>query len=81
MSAEFSASTQNDVLRSCLDDGTLRASYTTQTESADYNDVELFWWSWKMPYGGAFRNAWSLKHFLYLMGVTDRPDVSSVKCG
>ena len=34
-----------------------------------------------MPYGGAFRNAWSFKQFLYLMGVWDRPDERLYDCG
>jgi hypothetical protein len=33
-----------------------------------------------MPYGGAFRPAWSLKRLLYLLGVTPRPDESNYGC-
>lgn len=34
-----------------------------------------------MPYGGAFRNAWSFKQLMYLMGVWDEPDERLYDCG
>ena len=34
-----------------------------------------------MPYGGAFRSAWSFKELMYLLGVTDRPDEENMACG
>uniref|UniRef100_A0A7S4HVV1 Glycoside hydrolase family 5 domain-containing protein n=1 Tax=Odontella aurita TaxID=265563 RepID=A0A7S4HVV1_9STRA len=82
-SAEFSASTHHSVLHSCVDVTTLRSTYLAQVEAANDADVELYWWSWKMPHGGAFRRAWSFKHFLYLMGVEgfDHPDESEITCG
>ena len=80
-SAEFSASTHHRVNRACNDIGTLRASYEAQIDAAEDANVELFWWSYKMPYGGAFRPAWSFKHFLYLMGVIKQPDQSNYICG
>mmetsp|Transcript_7727 Transcript_7727/g.10546 ORF Transcript_7727/g.10546 Transcript_7727/m.10546 type:complete len:641 (-) Transcript_7727:205-2127(-) len=79
-SAEFSASTHHSVLRACNDVGTLRQTYKLQTESARDADVELFWWSYKMPYGGAFRNAWSFKHLMFLLGVLHHPDESNYAC-
>ncbi|KAL3932317.1 MAG: hypothetical protein SGBAC_010905 [Bacillariaceae sp.] len=83
VSGEFSASTHHSVRHSCLDETTLHASYTQQVEKADAAGVELYWWGWKMPYGGAFRRAWSFKHFLYLMGVDgfDKPDETDLPCG
>lgn len=82
-SGEFSASTHHSVLRSCLDITTLRTSYQKQLEAANDADIDLFWWSWKMPFGGAFRRAWSFKHFLYLLGVDgfSSADVSELPCG
>ena len=53
----------------------------SQVEAANEADVELFWWSYKMPYGGAFRRAWSLKHLLYLLGALPKPDEGSFHCG
>ena len=52
-----------------------------QVKAAEEADVELFWWSYKMPYGGAFRRAWSLKHLLYLLGVLPKPDEEEFHCG
>ncbi|KAL3786580.1 hypothetical protein ACHAWO_000734 [Cyclotella atomus] len=80
-SAEFSASTHHSVRHACNDIATLRTTYEMQLQAAKYAGVELFWWSYQMPYGGAFRNAWSLKHLLYLLGVLPRPDVSNFHCG
>jgi hypothetical protein len=80
-SAEFSASTHHRVRHACNDLGTLRASYDAQIEAAEKSNVELFWWSYKMPYGGAFRPAWSFKHFMYLLGVTSHPDETAYDCG
>jgi hypothetical protein len=80
-SAEFSASTHHSVRHACNDIATLRTTYEMQLQAAKHAGVELFWWSYQMPYGGAFRNAWSLKHLLYLLGVLPRPDVSNFHCG
>jgi hypothetical protein len=80
-SAEFSASTHHRVRHACNDVGTLRASYIAQIEAAEKASVDLFWWSFKMPYGGAFRPAWSFKHFMYLLGVTSHPDETAYDCG
>lgn len=51
-SAEFSASTHHRVRHACNDLDTLRASYDAQIDAAEKSNVELFWWSYKMPYGG-----------------------------
>ena len=79
-SAEFSASTHHLVRHACNDVTTLRYSYQQQIEAAKAANVELFWWSYKMPYGGAFRPAWSFKHLMYLLGVTSRRDESNYGC-
>lgn len=81
MSGEMSASTHHKVRHACNDLSTLRQSYVTQVEAAKDAKVKLYWWSYKMPYGGAFRPAWSLRHFLWLMGALPRPDESSYPCG
>lgn len=80
-SAEFSASTHHSVRHGCNDVSTLKMMLEEQVSVAKAADVELFWWSFKMPYGGAFRNAWSLKHLLYLTGVLPQPDESPFHCG
>jgi len=81
-SAEFSASTHHSVLHSCTDTTTLRKTYLAQVEAGNDAGVELFWWSWKMPHGGAFRPAWSFKHFLHRLGVDGfGPDESELICG
>lgn len=74
VSGEFSASTHHTLLQSCRDNWTLRKTYRMQLDAATESQVDLFFWAWKMPYGGAFRSAWSLKQFLYLMS-TDGNDV------
>ena len=82
-SGEFSASTHHSVLHSCMDVTTLRKSYLMQVKAASQVGVHLFWWSWKMPHGDAFRPAWSFKHLLYLLGVEgfSKPDESDIDCG
>lgn len=81
-SGEFSASTFHSVLHSCVDPTTLRKSYVAQVEASIAADVRLFWWSWKMPFGGAFRPAWSFRHLMYLLGEEGftRPDESVMPC-
>ena len=83
VSGEFSASTHHSVRHSCLDTTTLFMSYQKQIDAANDADIDLYWWGWKMPYGGTFRRAWSFKHFLYLVGVDgfSSPDVSEIPCG
>jgi len=80
-SAEFSASTHHSVRHACNDVTTLKMMLESQVSEAKNADVELFWWSYKMPYGGAFRRAWSLKHLLYLLGVLPQPDEELFHCG
>jgi len=91
VSGEFSTSTHHSVLRSCTDPTTLYKSYMAQIETAEAASVDLFYWAWKMPYGGAFRPAWSFQQFLYMMdrdpSVTVPPDFtyqldeSVISCG
>lgn len=80
-SAEFSASTHHSVRHACNDVSTLQMMLVSQVNAARNANVELFWWSYKMPYGGAFRNAWSLKHLLYLLGILPQPDEELFHCG
>jgi len=80
MSAEFSASSHHSVRRSCNDLGGLKDSYVRQVQTAEAADVELFYWSYQMPYGGTFRKAWSFKELMYNLGVTNRPDEPQFDC-
>lgn len=80
LSAEFSPSTYHDVRYACNDLSTLRLSLNGQLNAAKNANIELFYWSYKMPYGDAFRNAWSFKHLMYLMGKLSHPDVSPFGC-
>lgn len=50
-SAEFSASTHHSVRHACNDLTTLKMMLESQVNVAKDADVELFWWSYKMPYG------------------------------
>ena len=61
-SAEFSASTHHSIRHAFNDISTLKMMYEMQVAAANDVNVELFWWSYKMPYGGAFRSALRLKH-------------------
>ena len=53
-SAEFSAGTHHSIRHSCNDVSTLRMMLESQVNVANDADVELFWWSYKMPYGKCF---------------------------
>ena len=81
MSGEMSASTHHKVRHACNDISTLRHTYIAQVEAARDANVKIYWWSYKMPHGGAFRPAWSFRHFLWLMGALPRPDESMFPCG
>ena len=80
MSAEFSAASHHSVRHSCNDIGGLRESYVRQLKSAEAANVELFYWSYQMPYGGTFRRAWSFRQLMYNLGVVDRPDLPQFDC-
>merc|ERR1712238_174877 len=83
MSAEFSAASYHNSQHSCNDVGGLHESYVRQVKAAApaAADVELFYWSYKMPYGGTFRQAgWSFTQLLYDFGVVDRPDQPQFEC-
>ena len=60
---------------------TLRMSYTMQLEAARRANVELFAWTWTMPFGGAFRPAWSLRVLLHLLGANVASDTRDEACG
>eukprot|EP00977_Amphora_coffeiformis_P017538 scaffold5783_cov129-Amphora_coffeaeformis.AAC.4 len=81
MSGEFSTSTHHRVRHACNDIDTLRTSFLTQMKAAQKANVKMYYWSFKMPFGGAFRSAWSFTELMYLLGVTDRPDEDSMGCG
>jgi len=81
MSGEFSTSTHHRVRHACNDIDTLKTSYEMQLQAAKKANVEMYYWSYKMPHGGAFRSAWSFTELMYLLGVTDRPDAENLGCG
>jgi hypothetical protein len=80
MSAEFSASSHHSVRHSCNSVSNLRESYELQVKAGKNAEVELFYWSYHMPYGGAFRRAWSFQQLMYLLGVVDQPDEPQFEC-
>jgi hypothetical protein len=69
-SAEFSAATHHSVRHACNDVSTLTTMLESQVLSAKAADVELFWWSYKMPYGECFFNflfkVWMLFSFILI---------------
>ena len=52
-SAESSAGTHHSVRHACNDAPTLERMLEYQVRAAEEADVELYWWSYKMPYGEA----------------------------
>jgi hypothetical protein len=81
MSGEFSTSTHHRVRHACNDVDTLKMSYSMQLQAAKDAEVDMYYWSYKMPFGGAFRSAWSFSELMYLLGVSNRPDVDTFNCG
>ena len=81
-SGEFSASTHHSVLESCLDTTTLGLSYRSQVQAAADAAVDLYFWTWKMSYGGAFRPAWSWTELMHRLNHGEGPsDESVIPCG
>ena len=81
MSGEFSAASHHQVRRSCSDVSGLKESYELQVAAGLDNDIELVYWSYKMPYGGAFRQAgWSFQELLFRFGVLSKPDTPEFDC-
>lgn len=81
MSAEFSAASHHSVRRSCSDTSGLRESFTKQVEAGNRANVDLFYWSYKMPYGGSFKGAgWSFSEIMYKFGIFARPDAPQFDC-
>eukprot|EP00546_Thalassionema_frauenfeldii_P008362 CAMPEP_0178919536 /NCGR_PEP_ID=MMETSP0786-20121207/14491_1 /TAXON_ID=186022 /ORGANISM="Thalassionema frauenfeldii, Strain CCMP 1798" /LENGTH=174 /DNA_ID=CAMNT_0020593477 /DNA_START=16 /DNA_END=537 /DNA_ORIENTATION=+ len=52
MSGEFSTATHYRIRHACQDISTLKDSYMYQLKAAEEANVNLFYWSYKMPYGG-----------------------------
>ena len=81
MSGEMSASTHYMARHACNDISTLKSSYIKQLNSAKDAHVKLYYWSYKMPYGGLFKNSgWSFTHLLYRLGVLSHPDIGNSFC-
>ena len=81
MSGEFSTSTHPDMYHACHDVDTLKRSYTLQIQNAAAANVDLYFWSYKMPYAGVWRNAWSFKELMHRFGVSNNPDEENFSCG
>lgn len=82
-SGEFSASTHHSVLEACIDSTTLALSYVEQVQAAANANVDLYFWTWKMPHGGAFRPAWSWQELMHQLHPTDpsyAKDESAIPC-
>lgn len=81
MSGEFAPASFHTVRKSCTDLASLRDSYLAQVTTARPANVDLFYWSYKMPYGGSFREAgWSFTQMMYRFGVLDQPDAPAFPC-
>jgi hypothetical protein len=81
VSGEFSASTHHSVLLSCRDTRTLQISYEDQLQAASAANVDLYFWAWTMPHGGAFRAAWSLRELMHRFDPSLPADESTATCG
>lgn len=68
--SEFSAGTFADAVVACNDRKLLRAFLEEQIAVFKEDDVEPFFWTWRMPYGPSFEMGWSLKK---LLGHEDTP--------
>jgi len=80
MSGEFSAASHHSVRRSCNGVDDLKESYEMQVNAARRNQVDMYYWSFHMPYGGTFRRAWSFRQLMYNLGIIDRPDEPQFDC-
>merc|ERR1712217_860665 len=61
---EFSVGTYDQAMEACTDPLVIRAFMTEQVESFQKNNIESYFWTWRMPYGPAFEPGWSLKYVL-----------------
>lgn len=68
---EFSAGTFHQARYACSDSQILRAFLEEQITAFRSDDIEPFFWTWKMPFGPNFEAGWSLK---YLLGLEKDPD-------
>jgi len=81
MSAEFSSASHHSVRESCSDNSGLQESFVKQVQASERANVDLFYWSYKMPYGGSFKTAgWSFTELMYKLGVLGRPDAPEFTC-
>lgn len=81
ISGEFSASTYHSVSQSCMDTRTLQLSYENQLQAASAANVDLYFWAWTMPHGGAFRAAWSFRELMHRFDPSLPADESIIPCG
>lgn len=61
---EFSHATYNISSVADRTEETLKTMFKTQIEQCNHNNIECFFWTWKMPYGGCHQDAWSLEYFV-----------------
>lgn len=79
-SSEFAVGTHCNSRLACDDLDSLQTTYQIQLQEAKKANVELYAWSWKMPYSKVHRSGWSLKHLLYLLGAHGQPDEARFAC-
>lgn len=71
--SEMSASTFQDAFLACSNPDLVRAFIEEQAQGMKDNGVDAFFWTWRMPYGPAFEQGWSLKHIAGLESTPTRP--------
>ncbi|CAJ1351262.1 unnamed protein product [Effrenium voratum] len=65
---EFSAGTFHEARYACHDTQLLRAFLEEELKAFQSDQIQPFFWTWKMPFGPNFEAGWSLK---YLLGLED----------
>mmetsp|Transcript_55776 Transcript_55776/g.104623 ORF Transcript_55776/g.104623 Transcript_55776/m.104623 type:complete len:530 (+) Transcript_55776:27-1616(+) len=69
---EFSAGTFHTARYACSESNILRAFLNEQVSAFTSDNIEPFFWTWKMPFGPNFEPGWSLKYILGLETDSDR---------
>merc|ERR1712032_1549163 len=62
--SEFSLGTYDQALFACTDPAPLGVFLNEQVKAFNQDNIQPFFWTWRMPYGPAFEPGWSLKHAL-----------------
>ncbi|CAE7250949.1 exgA [Symbiodinium pilosum] len=74
---EFSAGTFHQARYACSDSKVVRAFLEEQVKAFRSDQIEPFFWTWKMPFGPNFEPGWSLK---YLLGL-EKDHERALGCG